>query len=152
MNKLELTVTGPVQLPDSAKQILHFTEGRKVFAFYAEMGAGKTTLIKELCRQLGSTDNFSSPTYNIVNEYLLPSAPTTHHSPLNTCIYHIDLYRIKNIEEAIAAGIEEYLNSGNYCFIEWAELIETLLPENGVKIHIKAAGDVRNVVIFMNHP
>ena len=115
------------------------------------MGAGKTTLIKEFCHQLGSSDNFSSPTFTIVNEYFIPPQPTTGKLPQVTCIYHLDLYRLKNFEEVLSIGIQEYLNSGNYCFIEWPELAETLLPPDAVKIFIKPDGEVRNLFIFINH-
>ena len=105
------------------------------------MGTGKTTLIKEICRQLGSTDNFSSPTYSIVNEYLIGGS--------NQKIYHIDLYRLKNIEEALAIGIEEYISGDSYCFIEWPGLIEQLLPPNTVKVDIKFENNMREISIFM---
>lgn len=143
MKNLELSVTGIAQLPLAAKQILQLSQGRKIFAFYGEMGTGKTTIIKELCRQLGSHDSFSSPTYNIVNEYLLsPSSAVSK-------IYHIDFYRVNNIEEAIALGIEDYLSGDSYCFIEWPELIEHMLPQETVKISIKAEHYNRNVSIFI---
>ncbi len=150
MKNFEISVSDIEQLPEVAKTILQFSKGRKVFAFYAEMGTGKTTLIKELCRQLGSHDNFSSPTYSIVNEYLI-SPLTTNHSPFAISkIYHIDLYRIKNIQEAIEIGIEDYISGNSYCFIEWPELIEHLLPHDAVKISIKSDGNIRNVSIFIN--
>ena len=127
--------------------------GRKVFVCEAPMGSGKTTLIKEICRQLGSHDNFSSPTFSIVNEYSIDSLPASaDFSDAQTSprkIYHIDLYRLKNTEEARSVGIEEYLYSGNYCFIEWPELIESILPENRVKILMKPDDYVRNVSIFI---
>ena len=138
-----MSVSDIARLPEIAKNILQFSEERKVFAFYAELGAGKTTLIKEICRQLGSHDNFSSPSYSIVNEYLISSS-------LVSKIYHIDLFRLKNKDEALSLGIEEYLNSGSYCFIEWAALIESLLPDDVVKISVKADGNLRNVSIFIN--
>lgn len=143
VKNLEITARNIEALPEVAKSILHFAAARKIFTFYAEMGAGKTTLIKELCRQLGSRDNFSSPTFSVVNEY--SSSPSS-----NNKIYHIDLFRLKNVEEALAIGIEEYLNSNNYCFIEWPELIEPLLPNDVVKISIQSDGNIRNLSIFSN--
>jgi tRNA threonylcarbamoyladenosine biosynthesis protein TsaE len=134
-----LTIATPQQLPEAAKQILQYGANAKVFAFYAEMGAGKTTLIKELCRQLGAQGNLSSPTYSIVNEYAAPN---------DKKIYHLDLYRLKNTEEAIAAGIEEYLHSGNYCFIEWPQHAEPVLPNNYIKIEIEINNQMREVSIF----
>lgn len=122
---MQIVVPTPAEIPDTAQQIIKFCKSRKIFAIYGEMGVGKTTLIKGVCSYLGSDDNFSSPTFAIINEYKA-SAP----------IYHIDLYRLKNLEEALQIGIEEYLYSGNYCFIEWPELIEGLLPDEAVIIHM----------------
>ena len=104
------------------------------------MGSGKTTLIKEICKQLGSKDNFSSPTYSIVNEYSVADSSSK--------IFHIDCYRLKNFEEALAIGMEEYLNGDDYCFVEWPELIESLFPDDVVKISIRTDENVRNVSIF----
>lgn len=102
------------------------------------MGAGKTTLIKELCKQLGSEDNFSSPTYSIVNEYTSPKGK----------LYHMDCYRLKSMEEALNIGIEDYLNGEHYCFVEWPELIEQFLPADVIKISIRTTENIRNVSIF----
>ena len=140
VNNLEISITTSEQLPVVAKNILQFAEDKKVFAFYAQMGAGKTTLIKEICKQLGSADNFSSPTYSIVNEYEIASGK----------IYHIDLYRLQNLDEALNIGIEEYLSGENYCFIEWPELAEQLFADDVVKISISTDGNVRNLSIFKN--
>ncbi|MBK5203258.1 MAG: tRNA (adenosine(37)-N6)-threonylcarbamoyltransferase complex ATPase subunit type 1 TsaE [Prolixibacteraceae bacterium] len=100
----------------------------RIFAFYGKMGAGKTTFIKALCQTLGSKDNITSPTFAIINEYDTPKSGQ---------IYHFDFYRIKNIEEAMDIGIDDYLNSGDYCFIEWPEKIEELLPEELIEVNIK---------------
>ena len=91
----------------------------KIFLFYGYMGVGKTTLIKELVKQLGVMEISSSPSFSIVNEYDTPSG----------AIYHFDFYRIKDINEAFDIGLEDYLYSGNYIFIEWPEKIDQLLPE-----------------------
>ncbi|MGE0561454.1 MAG: tRNA (adenosine(37)-N6)-threonylcarbamoyltransferase complex ATPase subunit type 1 TsaE [Flavobacteriales bacterium] len=99
----------------------------KVVLFYGEMGNGKTTLIKQLCKKLGVTDSTSSPTFSIVNEYKTDK---------NNTIYHFDFYRIKDESEVLDFGYEEYLYSGNYCFIEWPEKIPNMLPEDVVKITI----------------
>lgn len=138
MKQQEISIADIEALPRVASTILQFAEGCKVFTFYADMGAGKTTLIKELCKQLGSHDNFSSPTYSIVNEYTAPQGK----------LYHMDCYRLKNAGEALDIGIEEYLNGDNYCFIEWPELIEQYLPANVIKIYIRTEGNIRNVSIF----
>ena len=100
---------------------------RKIFAFYGEMGAGKTTFIKALCKTLRVAETITSPTFAIINEY----------NKEDGCpIYHFDFYRIKNIEEAYDFGYEDYFYSGHLCFIEWPELVEPLLPESVVKVQI----------------
>jgi tRNA threonylcarbamoyladenosine biosynthesis protein TsaE len=109
-----------------AENILSSFPDSRIFAFYGEMGVGKTTLIKALCLKLGVKDGMSSPTYSIVNQYTGSET-----------IYHIDLYRLNDIKEALSIGIEEYLNSGNYCFVEWPQIIEPLLKQNTVKIQLE---------------
>jgi tRNA threonylcarbamoyladenosine biosynthesis protein TsaE len=117
------------------KQLLTLAAGKKIFLFNGEIGAGKTTLIKQLCSYLGSIDEISSPTYSIVNEY-------EYNGPLgNGLIYHLDLYRLNDVEEALHIGIEEYLDSGHYCLIEWPELIEALIDPSAVRIKIDIQPD-----------
>lgn len=110
-------------------QLLRETEPRRVFAFDGQMGAGKTTFIKQLCEAMGTTDVVNSPTFAIVNVYDVQY-------PTPSEVYHFDCYRLKDIREAMDLGAEEYLYSGNYCFIEWPEMIEPLLPNDTVYIHI----------------
>ena len=107
---------------------------KRVFAFDGKMGAGKTTFIKHLCEAMGTEDVVNSPTFAIVNVYEVASGEE---------VYHFDCYRIKDIREAMDFGAEEYLYSGNYCFIEWAEMIEPLLPEDTVwvKIEVEENGE-----------
>lgn len=126
MTKLELDISAIEKLPDAAKKVLEFAGDIKIFALYGEMGSGKTTFIKELSKILGSADNFSSPTYAIVNEYVSPKWK----------IYHFDLYRIRTAEELLDIGFDEYLFSGNYCFIEWPQLAEQFLPNPHLSIII----------------
>ena len=114
-------------LPKVAKMLLDSFPEERVFAFYGSMGAGKTTFIKAICHELGSDDYVTSPTFALINEY------TTKNS---TVIYHFDFYRIKKIDEAFDLGYEDYIYSGNYCFIEWPEMIEQLLPEGIVEVKI----------------
>ncbi len=113
----------------SALEILKSCEPHRVFAFDGQMGAGKTTFIKKLVEEMGSTDVVNSPTFAIVNVYDVEQ-------PYRGEVFHFDCYRLKDIREAMDLGAEEYLYSGNYCFIEWPEKIEPLLPEDTVWIKI----------------
>lgn len=105
----------------------------KVLAFYGAMGAGKTTFLKQLCCEMGTTDVVNSPTFAIVNVYELTGKQAER---FGNELYHFDCYRIKDIREAIDFGAEEYLYSGNYCFIEWPERIDAILPSDLIKITI----------------
>lgn len=118
-------------LPQAARQILNFAANQKVFLFFGEMGAGKTTTIKALCAELGVSKSVSSPTFALINEYEYPGG----------LIYHFDCYRLKNPVEALDFGIEEYLSSGDYCFIEWPEKIAGLWPDSYVAVSISAITD-----------
>ena len=115
------------QLPETVKQLLTLAGQKRLFAFYGQMGAGKTTIIKAICRELGAEDQAGSPSFTIVNEYRTKGGEA---------LYHIDFYRIKKQEEVFDFGIEEYFASGSYCFMEWPELVEELLPPETYKIRI----------------
>ncbi len=114
------------QLPQIAQQIIN-ESSNKVLLFYGEMGVGKTTLIKELIKQLDSDDVVTSPSFSLVNEY---------QSNLGESIFHFDFYRITNEEEALDIGIDDYFYSNSWCLIEWPENIKNLVPLNAVKIHL----------------
>ncbi|MCK9423370.1 MAG: tRNA (adenosine(37)-N6)-threonylcarbamoyltransferase complex ATPase subunit type 1 TsaE [Bacteroidales bacterium] len=103
-----------------------FPEAR-VFAFYGSMGAGKTTFIKALCRELNGIDIVQSPSFSLINEYK---------TAVGESIFHFDLYRINKLEEVFDIGYEDYIYSGSYCFLEWPELIENLLPPETIKVSI----------------
>ena len=120
----------------SACDLLKRTSPHRVFAFDGQMGAGKTTFIKHLCEQMGTVDVVNSPTFAIVNVYDVEQ-------PYKGEVYHFDCYRLKDIREAMDFGAEEYLYSGNYCFVEWPDIIEPLLPDDTVWIKIvpQANGD-----------
>jgi len=133
-----LTSSSISQLPAIAAEIIAFAEGSRVFLFYGDMGAGKTTLIKSLCACLDVTDNVTSPTFSIVNEYKGLSGQK---------IYHFDFYRIKDQTEALDMGYEEYFYSGAYCFIEWPEKVDALLPESYVSVAIKVTGENTRQII-----
>jgi tRNA threonylcarbamoyladenosine biosynthesis protein TsaE len=116
-------------LPEVAKAIIQLSQTHKLVAFYGQMGAGKTTLIKQICAQLGVMQEVSSPTFALVNEY----ETSTHQ-----IVYHFDFYRIKNLEEVYDIGYEDYFYSNNLCLMEWPENIEPLLEnEDILKVHIK---------------
>jgi tRNA threonylcarbamoyladenosine biosynthesis protein TsaE len=104
----------------------------KVIAFHGEMGAGKTTFINALCRQLGVTDSVSSPTFSIINQYKTGQSDS---------IYHLDLYRIKNDEEAVMAGVEDCFYSGSLCFAEWPEKAPALFPDDTLHCYLTSSGD-----------
>jgi tRNA threonylcarbamoyladenosine biosynthesis protein TsaE len=124
---MEIIIKDKRHLPAAAKQFLQHTGDNKIFAFYGSMGAGKTTIIKAICASLGAVDIVSSPTFTLVNEYKTSNGDS---------IYHIDFYRIKKQEEVYDFGIEEYLTGDSYCFMEWPELVEEILPPETVKVRI----------------
>nr|WP_321453492.1 tRNA (adenosine(37)-N6)-threonylcarbamoyltransferase complex ATPase subunit type 1 TsaE [uncultured Carboxylicivirga sp.] len=122
------------QINDVAKDFLAHYANEKVVAFYGEMGVGKTTFIKALCRALNIEDTVNSPSFAIVNEY---------HNANDEIVYHFDFYRLKEEEEAYDMGYEDYLYSGNYCMIEWPEKIASLLPPGRLDLHITEEIDGR---------
>ncbi len=113
-------------LPHIASEIISSVTNKKLL-FYGQMGVGKTTLIKEICNQLGVLDTISSPTFSLVNEY---------NTSNKLKVFHFDFYRIENEEEALDIGIEEYFDTSHWCFVEWPENIENLLPLDVVQIHL----------------
>jgi len=115
------------ELDKAAENLLASFPDCRIFAFFGKMGAGKTTFIQAVCRMLGSADYVTSPTFALINEY---------YGENSVPIYHFDFYRVKHIEEVFDIGYEEYLYSGNYCLIEWPEIIEAILPENFVEVKI----------------
>jgi tRNA threonylcarbamoyladenosine biosynthesis protein TsaE len=139
---MEIILKHESELKEVARQILSLDENSRIFLVDAPMGAGKTTLIKQLCKELGSNDNFGSPSYSIVNEY----------SYSNGKIYHFDLYRLKSVDELFDLGIEEYLDSGNYCFFEWPDLIEELIKISykKIKIEVDTVNNIRYIRITNN--
>lgn len=119
-------------IENAANKVLSFSPANKVFTFTGELGAGKTTLIKAICRELGVSEPVTSPTYSIIHEYRTADGIK---------IYHMDLYRINSLQEAIEAGAGENIASGEFCFIEWPGKIELLLPDNIFALNITIEGE-----------
>ena len=130
-----------LEVDQIAREIIELISG-KVVLFYGQMGVGKTTLIKEICKSLHSEDIISSPTFSLVNEYR-----TQNDEP----IYHFDFYRIESEEEALDIGVEDYFYSGDWCLIEWPNNIQNLLPLDAVEIHLShAAEGKRSIQLIQN--
>lgn len=134
---MRIAIKDKKHLPGASRKLLEITAGKKIFAFYGVMGAGKTTIIKALCKVLGAVDIASSPTFTLVNEY---------RTPKNESIFHIDFYRIRKKEEVFDFGFEEYLSCGSYCFMEWPELVEDILPPDTVRIRITVGEDQERIL------
>lgn len=126
--KKEFHIHGVEALTEVSDYLISQRNEADVIAFYGSMGAGKTTLIKNLCHRMGVTDEVNSPTFAIVNEYATMEGES---------VYHFDFYRIKKLEEAYDIGFENYFYSGNLCLIEWPEMIESLLPDHHIRVNIK---------------
>lgn len=130
---MEININNLESIREAARTFIGQIGDHKVFAFYGNMGAGKTTFVKAICEELGVEDVITSPTFAIINEY--------HSETRQLTIYHFDFYRIKKLEEVYDMGYEDYFYSGNLCFIEWPELIEDLLPDNAVRVKIRENKD-----------
>lgn len=126
-------------IQEAAKAFVDAIGVSRVIAFHGTMGAGKTTFIKAICKELGVTDTVASPTFAIINEYQSPRYGT---------IYHFDLYRLETLHDVLNIGAEDYFYSGNYCFIEWPELAESLLPGDTLHVHVTVTADGSREVIL----
>ncbi len=126
---MKFRIDSEAALPEAARQLLQAAGSRRVWAFRAPMGAGKTTLISALCRELGvEADMVASPTFSIINEYVAASGEP---------VYHFDFYRLENEEEAAETGAEDYFDSGAWCFVEWPEMAGRLIPEDALQVSIE---------------
>lgn len=130
---MEIKIEKLDDIREAAKQFIANIGDSTVFAFYGNMGAGKTTFVKAVCEELGVDDVITSPTFSIVNEY--------RSEQTGELIYHFDFYRVKKIEEVYDMGFEDYFYSGALCFIEWPELCEEVLPDDTVKVSINEEPD-----------
>lgn len=135
-------LTSLADLKMAAQEVLNFAKQDNILLFEGEMAAGKTTLIKEICRQSGVEEPVSSPTYALVNEY---------ESNTGEIIYHFDFYRIQDETEALDMGAQEYFDSGNKCLVEWPARVKNLLPADYVEVAIeKGAGEARTITLKRN--
>jgi tRNA threonylcarbamoyladenosine biosynthesis protein TsaE len=142
MNHKEMDLHSLADLEKAAREVLDFAKGEKILLFQGEMAAGKTTLIKEICRQAGVTEPVSSPTYSLVNEY---------ESARYGTIYHFDFYRLNSEAEALDIGVTEYLDSGCLCLIEWPANIAGLVPDRFIEVSIaKGSGEARAITLKRN--
>ena len=136
---MEVEIKDIGQLPEVAHKLLDTFSDERFFAFFGKMGVGKTTLIKEICAALGVEDVVCSPTFAIVNEYDAQGEP----------VYHFDFYRLKSIAEAYDIGYEEYFYSGCYCFTEWTEKIEEILPDHYVRVELAESDNIRTLKAYI---
>jgi tRNA threonylcarbamoyladenosine biosynthesis protein TsaE len=134
---LTILIKDKRHLQSSVRELLKQTGENRLLAFYGAMGSGKTTIIKAVCGVLGATDTATSPTFTLVNEYKTASGES---------LYHFDFYRIRKTEEVFDFGIEEYFASGSYCFMEWPEIVEEILPPGTIKIRITVTDDGQRVL------
>ncbi len=139
---MNLTVRELSELPSTARKLLEEYGDYNIWLFYGEMGAGKTTLIKEICGARDVVDNISSPTFSIVNEYWTSTDET---------IYHFDFYRIEDQKEAIDIGLDEYFYSGDLCLVEWPERIPSLIPDDYLEINIKLGDNNQRILSIIPH-
>jgi tRNA threonylcarbamoyladenosine biosynthesis protein TsaE len=134
---MKIIIKDKRHLHNAAIRFLANNQGKKIFAFYGSMGAGKTTIIKAICETLGAGNIVTSPTFTLVNEYKTSQGES---------LFHIDFYRIRKTEEVFDFGIEEYFSSGSYCFMEWPELIEEYLPAETVKVRITVDEEAHRIL------
>jgi tRNA threonylcarbamoyladenosine biosynthesis protein TsaE len=144
-DEMKLVGTGPLHiddLPTAAAELVKQSEGLNVWLLKGEMGTGKTTLVKQIVNHLGVEGTVASPTFSIVNQYGMADGKV---------IYHFDLYRLKNESEAFDIGLEEYLNSGHLCLIEWPEKLEKLLPDQYFEVYIQLHDSLTRKIYYRRH-
>jgi tRNA threonylcarbamoyladenosine biosynthesis protein TsaE len=143
----EWVISSPQALPAVVPQLLEALGNRRKIALYGEMGAGKTTLVKAICRRLGVADNTASPTFSLVNQYNYPVNDGT-----TALFHHLDLYRLRSAEEAFDIGLEDLLYDPWFCVIEWPELVERFFPPNVVALRMLITGESSRILRIENQP
>ncbi len=141
---MEIILSSLEELSHAADQLIKYAGERRKWTFTGEIGAGKTTFIQEICKKLGIEDKVTSPTFSLINQY-----PFSENEPQEDFLYHIDLYRLNSLEEAINIGIEDCLYDNRYCFIEWPQLIDPILPDDAVQINIQIIENSKRKMIFL---
>jgi len=134
---MKVVIADKSHLREAARHFLRETAGHRIFAFYGQMGSGKTTFIKALCKEMGVTDTVTSPSFTLINEYRRPG---------DVPVYHFDFYRIRKIAEVLDFGIEEYFDSASPCLMEWPELIEPLLPPETLRVSVTVMPDGSRII------
>ena len=140
----ELSVNGLADLPRAAAEVREALGDGRVLLLGGDLGAGKTTFTQVFYRALGVKDAVSSPTFSLVNEYVR-ELPEGSSEPA----YHLDLYRLKDVEEALAMGLEEYLYSGHYCVVEWPAVAEGLYPPDALRLHLESTGATTRKILLL---
>ena len=138
---MEIKINHLEEIEEAARAFVAAVSDHRIIAFYGSMGAGKTTFIRALCKVLGVESQVTSPTFAIVTEYTITG-------PESSPVFHFDFYRIRRMEEAMDIGFEDYLCSGHWCLIEWPELVEPLLPEETLSVHLSVAPDDSRLLSF----
>lgn len=141
---MEIIVNSLSELDACIPRVLEALGGRRKIALYGEMGAGKTTFVKAFCRHLGVKETTASPTFSLVNQYIYAEKDGS-----TALFYHLDLYRLKNAQEALDIGIEDFLHDPFYCVIEWPQLAESLLPHDAAKIQIEITGETSRRLVIL---
>ncbi|GAB4495810.1 MAG: tRNA (adenosine(37)-N6)-threonylcarbamoyltransferase complex ATPase subunit type 1 TsaE [Saprospiraceae bacterium] len=141
---MEIFVNSLSELESCIPGVLEALAGRRKIALYGDMGAGKTTFVKAFCKHLGVEETTASPTFSLVNQYSYGKKNGD-----SALFYHLDLYRLKNLQEALDIGIEDMLYDQWYCVIEWPQVVEPILPEDAVKIQIEITGETSRHILIL---
>jgi len=139
---MELIISSLDELDAAAEKLIAYADGRQKMAFYAEIGAGKTTFIQAICKRLKVVERVTSPTFSLINEYSCDDGK-------GTLVYHIDLYRLNSTQEALDIGIEDYLYQEGFTFVEWPDLVEKLLPTDVIRINIEILDNSTRKILFL---